>query len=97
MATVRKPQTLRTKSGAQLDAAREAALQNDAEAGFDPASLTRRQVGRPSLSGRRGHSHRVDLRVDDSTFEAIQRVAQATDRHVSDVVRDAIRRYLEAS
>jgi hypothetical protein len=97
MAAVKKPRSLRTRFGAELDAAGEAELRAEAEAGFDPDSLIRRQVGRPSLSGRSGHSHRVDLRVDDSTFDAIQRVAEASDRRVSDVVRDAIRRYLEAS
>jgi predicted transcriptional regulator len=59
--------------------------------------LTRRQAGRPSLSGRAGHSKRVGLRVDDETYGAIQRIAERDHRRVSDVVRDAINRYLEAS
>ena len=71
-------------------------MAREAEAGFDTSALTVRRVGRPSLSGRDGHSHRVDLRVDDVTYDSIQRIAHATDRKVSDVVRDAIRRYLEA-
>jgi predicted transcriptional regulator len=32
----------------------------------------------------------VDLRVDDATYEAIQRIADQDHRKVSDVVRDAI-------
>lgn len=75
----------------------EQRLTDQAEAGFDPATLTRRHAGRPSLSGRAGHSKRVDLRVDDQTYEAIQRIADQDHRRVSDVVRDAINRYLEAS
>ena len=96
MASVkRKP--LKTKAGTVLDAAYEARLVEEAEAGFDPATLVRRQAGRPSLSGRAGYSNRVDLRVDDATYDAIQQAARDTDRKVSDVVREAIRRYLDAS
>jgi hypothetical protein len=86
-----------TKAGTTLDAGYEQRLTAEAEAGFDPATFTRRQAGRPSLSGRAGHSNRVDLCVDDETYQAIRRIADQGNRKVSDVVRDAIRRYLEAS
>ncbi len=86
-----------TKAGTDLNADVEARLTAEAEAGFDSAALTRRQAGRPSLSGRAGHSNRVDLRVDDETYQAIRRLADKGNRNVSDVVRDAIRRLLEAS
>ena len=86
-----------TKAGSRLDPAYERRLADEAEAGFGPAALTRRHAGRPSLSGRAGHSKRVDLRVDDQTYAAIQRIADRDSRRVSDVVRDAINRYLEAS
>ncbi|MGH3610909.1 MAG: ribbon-helix-helix protein, CopG family [Pseudonocardiaceae bacterium] len=49
------------------------------------------------MSGSSGRSNRVDLRVDDKTYDAIRRIAHDSDRNVSDVVRDAIRRYLQAS
>ena len=64
-----------TKTGTRLDPDVEQRLAEEAEAGFDPATLTRRHAGRPSLSGRAGHSNRVDLRVDDETYEAIRRIA----------------------
>jgi hypothetical protein len=86
-----------TKAGTRLDAEYERQLSAEAEVGFDPANLTRRQAGRPSLSGRAGHSNRVDLRVDDETYSAIRRIADQGNRKVSDVVREAIRQYLEAS
>lgn len=89
--------TRRTRAGNVLDAAGEQRLAAEAEAGFDPAALVPRPVGRPSLSGRSGRSNRVDLRVDDDTFQAIQRLAERDNRKVSDIVRDAIRRHLEAS
>jgi hypothetical protein len=88
---------LTTKAGATLDARAERRLRAEAEAGFDPATLTSRHAGRPSLSGGRGHSNRVDLRVDDETYDAIRRIADEGQGSVSDVVREAIRRYLEAS
>ena len=98
MATVkRSDESATTKAGSRLDPDYERRLADEAEAGFEPASLTRRHAGRPSLSGRSGQSKRVDLRVDDQTYEAIRLIAEKDHRRVSDVVRDAIHRYLEAS
>ena len=86
-----------TKAGTELTSEIESRLAKEAKIGFEPANLTRRHAGRPSLSGRAGHSNRVDLRVDDETYRAIRRIADQDNRNVSDVVRDALRRYLEAS
>lgn len=86
-----------TKAGTELTESLEARLAQEAAAGFDPDMLIRRHPGRPSLSGRSGHSNRVDLRVDDETYRAIRRIAEQDNRNVTDVVRDAIRRFLEAS
>ena len=87
--------SLTTKAGTRLDPEVERRFTEEGEVGFDPATLTRRHAGRPSLSGRAGHSKRVDLRVDDETYEAIRRIADQDNRKVSDVVREAIRRFLE--
>jgi hypothetical protein len=86
-----------SKTGTHLDPDYERRLADEAKTGFDPAGLARRRAGRPSLSGRAGRSKRVDLRVDDETYEAIRRIADKDHRRLSDVVRDAINRYLEAS
>jgi predicted transcriptional regulator len=93
----RRRQAADGEGGTRLDPEVEKRLAEEAEAGFDPAKVTRRRAGRPSLSGRAGHSNRVDLRVDDETYEAIRRIADQDNRKISDVVRDAIRRFLEAS
>ena len=96
-AVKRTPGATVTKSGTTLGGDADHALLEEAEAGFDAETLVRRHAGRPSLSGRTGHSNRVDLRVDDQTYQAIRRIADQGHRNVSDVVRDAIRRYIEAS
>ena len=36
-------------------------------------------------------------RLDDDTYETVRRLAERQHRKISDVVRDAINRYLEAS
>lgn len=99
MATVKKAgdEPVITKAGTRLSRDDEARLAQEAAAGFEVETLIRRHAGRPSLSGRSGHSNRVDLRVDDETYRAIRRIADRDNRNVSDVVRDAIRRFLEAS
>ena len=96
-AAKRTPNATTTKSGTTLGGDTDRALLEEAETGFDAATLVRRHAGRPSLSGRTGPSNRVDLRVDDQTYQAIRRIADQDHRKVSDVVRDAIRQYIEAS
>jgi hypothetical protein len=96
VAAVNDPEPSTTKAGNRLDPEYERRLRVEAETGFDPAKLNRRQAGRPSLSGRAGHSNRVDLRVDDETYSAILRIADQNNRRISDVVREAIRHYLGA-
>ncbi len=72
----------------------ETQLAAEAEAGFDVAQLQPRRVGRPSLTGRPGKSRRLDLRVDDEMFTAVQELAEREHRAVSDVVRDALRSHV---
>jgi hypothetical protein len=88
---------LRTAAGTRLTRAYEAQLAAEAEAGFDVAKLSPRTVGRPTLTGRAGRSRRIDLRVDDATFAAVHELAAREHRPVSDVVRDALRQYVDAS
>jgi ribbon-helix-helix CopG family protein len=100
MAAVKKAVRARqphTRAGTDLSGEYEQALAQEAAAGFDPAGLTRRRAGRPSLSGGPGHSSRLGLRLDDDTYQSIRRLAERQHRKISDVVRDAINRYLEAS
>lgn len=86
--------TLITSAGVALTPDYEADLVAEAEQGFDPAVLVRRSVGRPSLSGAPGRAARLDVRVDDITHAAVQRLAREQNRRVSDVVRDALDSYV---
>lgn len=85
---------LTTRAGLPLTADHEAELIAEAEQGYDPAVLVRRSVGRPSLSGAPGRAARLDVRVDDVTHAAVQRLAREQNRRVSDVVRDALDSYV---
>ncbi|HEY2574978.1 MAG TPA: ribbon-helix-helix protein, CopG family [Streptosporangiaceae bacterium] len=100
MAAVRKStraQQAVTRAGTHLSGDYEEALAHEAEEGFDPAGLIRRRAGRPSLAGGSGHSTRLGVRLDDDTYQSIRRLAEHQHRKISDVVREAINRYLEAS
>jgi hypothetical protein len=100
MAAVSKPDRVkarRTRAGTPLTGRYEDQLAAEAEEGFEPGELARRRAGRPSLSGGSGHSSRLGLRVDDDTYRSIRQLAERQHRKVSEVVREAINRYLEAS
>lgn len=88
---------LRTVAGTVLTRAYENQLAAEAEAGFDLSTVQVRRVGRPSLNGGAGKSRRLDLRVDDEIFDAVHELAEREQRPVSEVVRDALRRHLDAS
>ncbi|MEU8296471.1 hypothetical protein AB0C04_04195 [Micromonospora sp. NPDC048909] len=68
----------------------EAELAAEAEAGYDVNKLVPRRVGRPSLSTEGGASHRLSVRVDDQTFQMIQKVAELTNRRPSELVREVL-------
>lgn len=73
MAGVKRPdESAITKAGGPLDADYEQRLADEAEAGFDPATLTRQQAGPPSP----GHSARLRPGPAPST----SRRAEARDR-----------------
>jgi len=67
---------MKTKSGKPVTADMIEALSAEAEAGYDPATLRRRRIGRPSLAGE-GESPRVQYRVPPTTYRRALRRAQA--------------------
>lgn len=80
------------RSGTKTSLAKEPAARKK-----QATELAPRRAGRPSLTGRPGKSQRLDVRVDDDTFAAVHELAEREQRPVSDVVRDALRRYVDAS
>lgn len=70
-------------------------LAREAEAGYDLSRARRQRVGRPSLGA--GVSPRLQFRVPPDLFAAAQRRAHKEGRGVSEVARDALRRYVEGA
>ena len=64
------------------------------EAELDPAKL-RRRPGRPTMGS--GPAETLPVRLDPELRKALDERAAAEDTTASDVVRQALRRYLEVS
>ncbi len=88
---------LKTKAGTKLTKDALERLTDEAERGYDLSRAARRPVhpGRPSLA--EGESPRISYRVPGSLFAKAERRAQAEGRTLSDLARDALRRYLAGS
>ena len=67
---------MNTKSGKPVTTEMIDALSAEAEGGYDPATLRRRRIGRPSLAGE-GESPRVQYRVPPLTYSRALRRAHA--------------------
>ncbi|HET8630067.1 MAG TPA: ribbon-helix-helix protein, CopG family [Thermomicrobiales bacterium] len=83
---------MKGKDGQVLTEEAIEALAREAEAGYDPATLRPRRVGRPPLGGQ--PSRRVQFRVDAATYAILQERAQTERREISEIVRAALERYL---
>lgn len=70
-------------------------LVNQAEAGFDTEEIVRRRGGRPAMGSAAASVESV--RLDPELREALRRRADAEGRTNSELIRDALRRYLHAS
>ncbi len=51
--------------------------------------------GRPSLTGGRGRTPTLTVRVDPSTREALERIATEEDKSVSEIARQALHEYVD--
>jgi hypothetical protein len=70
-------------------------LAEEAERGYDISKATIVRTGRPSLSDS-GESPRLNFRVPGDLFEAAQLRADQEERSVSDLAREALRRFVES-
>jgi hypothetical protein len=68
------------------------ALATEAEAGYDPATLRPRRIGRPSLGS--GTSPRVQFRVSPAIYQEALDRAQAEHRTLSDLARGLLEEYV---
>lgn len=84
----------RTKSGIELTDEALDRMAEEAEAGLDVSKLKRRP-GRPAMGS--GPADALPVRLDPELRRALDERATADETTVSEVVRTAVRRYLEVS
>lgn len=85
----------RTRSGQRLTEERIEELAAKAEEGVDVDEIIRRRVGRPPMGSSAASVESV--RLEPELSEALRVRAEQEGRTNSDLIRDALRRYLQAS
>jgi Ribbon-helix-helix protein, copG family len=85
----------RTRDGQPITDEMVEALATRAEEGFDVDEIVRRRGGRPPLGSSAASVESV--RLDPELRDALRARAEREGRTNSDVIRDALRRYLRAS
>lgn len=85
----------KTKTGRVLTDADIDLLADEAERGYDVNILKKRRRGRPMLGS--GPSEIVPVRLDPELKQAVDARAEAEHRSASDVIREALRRYLHVA
>lgn len=84
----------RSKTGIELTDDVLGRMAREAEAGLDVANL-RRRPGRPAMGS--GPADTLPVRLDPELRQAVEERAAADETTASDVVRTALRHYLEVS
>ena len=84
----------RTKDGVELTDEVLERMATEAEAGLDVTKL-RRRPGRPAMGS--GPADALPVRLDPELRQALDDRAAAEQTTASDVVREALRRYLKVS
>ena len=82
----------KTKSGRPITDELVAELADKAEAGYDVDEMLRRRGGRPPMGSSAASVESV--RLDPELSEALRQQAQKEGRTNSDVIREALRKYL---
>jgi hypothetical protein len=90
-----KPKTYKTKSGKVLSGAEIEAMADEAERGYDPEVLKARRRGRPMLGT--APSEVVPVRLDPDLRQAVEARAEADHTTTSEVIRQALRRFLDVA
>jgi hypothetical protein len=90
------PKTRRTRSGrTQSDEEIDALAIEVAETDYDVEALKTRRRGRPSMGS--GPADVVPVRIDPELRAAIEARAEAEHTTTSEIIREAIRRFLEVA
>jgi hypothetical protein len=84
----------RSKSGVELTDETLDRMAEEAEAGLDVTKL-RRRPGRPAMGS--GPAETLPVRLDPELRRAVDERAESEHTTASDVVREALRRYLKVS
>ena len=84
----------RSKAGVELTDAVLDRMANEAEAGLDITQL-RRRPGRPAMGS--GPADTLPVRLDPELRQALDDRAAADESTASEIVREALRRYLKVS
>jgi hypothetical protein len=93
---VTEPKTRRTRSGRTLtDEEIDAISTEVAETDYDVEILKTRRRGRPSMGS--GPADVVPVRIDPELRAAIEARAEAEHTTTSEIIREAIRRFLEVA
>lgn len=90
-----KPKTYPTKTGKILTDADVEQLADEAERGYDVEELKSRRRGRPMLGS--GPSEVVPVRLDPDLRQAVEARAEAEHSTTSEIIRLALRRFLDVA
>ena len=86
---------VKTKTGRVVTDAEIEALADEAERGYDVETLKTRRRGRPMLGA--GPSEIVPVRLDPELKRAVEARAEAEHRSASEIIREALRRFLDVA
>lgn len=84
-----------TKTGRVLSDADIEALADEAERGYAFEDLKRRRRGRPMLGS--APAEVVPVRLDPALKQAVEDRARDSDTSVSEIIREALRRFLDVA
>jgi hypothetical protein len=93
--TMAKKDLGQTRSGKPITDELVEKLAAKADAGFDVEEILRRRGGRPTMGSSAASVESV--RLDPELSDALRERAEREGRTNSDLIRDALRRYLQAS
>ena len=90
-----RAKTYKTKTGKVLTDADIEAMADEAEQGYDIEMLKSRRRGRPMLGS--APSEIVPVRLDPDLRQAVEARAEADHTTTSEIIREAIRRFLDVA